>query len=171
VQYDEPSLPAVAAGRIRTASGFGALRAVGHHELLDGLRTALAVDAPAGVHCCAADVPLDLLRRAGAVFVSVDLALLTRRAYDDLGALVEDGVHLLLGAVPTTGPLPRTVRESAAPVRGLWRKLSYPPDTLAERVVVTPACGLAGASPDAARAALARARDVARSLAEAPEEQ
>jgi hypothetical protein len=36
---------------------------------------------------------------------------------------------------------------------------------------VTPACGLAGASPAAARAALARAREVARSLAEAPEEE
>jgi methionine synthase II (cobalamin-independent) len=169
VQLDEPFLPAVAAGRIPTASGFGALRPVGANELVDGLRAATP-DAPTGVHCCANDVPLDLLGRAGVAFVSVDLSLVTTRQYDALAGLVEDGVHLLLGAVPTT-PDSRSVKDTARAVRTLWRNLSYPPDTMAERVVVTPACGLAGRSPDAARAALARARDVARSLAEAPEEQ
>jgi methionine synthase II (cobalamin-independent) len=171
VQLDEPSLPAVQQGRIPTASGFGALRAVGAHELLDGLRAVVTgTGAPVGVHCCAGDVPLDLLGRSGAAFVSIDLSLVTTRQYDPLAQLVEDGVHLLLGAVPTA-PDDRPVRAAAAPLRTLWRNLSYPPETLAERVVVTPACGLAGASPDTARAALVRAREVARALAEAPEEQ
>jgi methionine synthase II (cobalamin-independent) len=102
--------------------------------------------------------------------VSFDLALLGTADYDALAALVEDGVQLLVGAVPTSSPV-GTVRESAAPVRRLWRNLSYPPETLAQRVVVTPACGLAGTPPATARAALARAREVARSLAEAPEEE
>jgi hypothetical protein len=125
-----------------------------------------------GVHCCASDVPFGLLGRLGLAFVSFDLALVTTRSYDALAALVDAGVRLFAGAVPTavpTGALPRSVRDTAAPLRALWRNLSYPPEMLAERVVVTPACGLAGLSPDAARAALARARDVARSLAEAPE--
>jgi hypothetical protein len=167
-QLDEPSLTAVALGRIRTASGFGALREVGAYELVEGLRAALPGGVPSGVHSCAADVPLDLVARVEPAFVSVDLALLTTRQYDALGQLVEDGVHLLLGAVPATGDL-GSVRETAAPIRRLWRNLSHPPEMLAQRVTVTPACGLAGLSPDAARAALTRAREVAAALAEEDE--
>ncbi len=157
VQLDEPSLPAIGAGRIPTASGFGALREVGAHELVDGLRAAMP-DAPAGVHCCASDVPYGVLARLGIAFVSIDLSLVTTKGYEALGGLVDDGVHLLLGTA------------DADPVRRLWRDLSYPPEMLGERVTVTPACGLAGLSPDAARAALANVREVARRLAEAPEE-
>jgi methionine synthase II (cobalamin-independent) len=36
------------------------------------------------------------------------------------------------------------------------------PALLARQVVITPACGLAGLSPEAARAALAHCRDAAR---------
>ena len=168
-QLDEPSLPAVAAGRIPTASGFGALPAVGAHELLDVLRAALPGGVPAGFHCCAAGVPFEVLGRAGAAFVSFDVALLGRRDHDVLAALVEDGVHLLAGAVPTSGPA-GPVRETAAVVRRLWRNLSHPPEMLAQRVTVTPACGLAGAAPDTARATLTRAREAARALYEAPED-
>jgi methionine synthase II (cobalamin-independent) len=157
LQLDEPSLPYVAAGRIPTASGFGALRAVGAHELLDGLRAATP-PVPTGVHCCAPDPPYDVLARLHPAFVSIDASLVTTAAYDPLAGLVEDGVHLLLGSLDETA------------LRRLWRNLSHPPEMLRERVTVTPACGLAGLAPDAARAALARAREVARRLAEAPDE-
>jgi hypothetical protein len=129
------------------------------------------VGAPAGVHCCAAAAPLDSLRRAGAAFVSVDATLLTPRDDDQVGELLESGVHLLLGLVPALGAdLPREVSTTTAPARELWRRLSYPAERLAERVTVTPTCGLAGASPDRARAVLTRAREAGRALAEAPEE-
>jgi hypothetical protein len=156
LQLDEPSLPAVRQGRIRTASGFGTLRTVDEPELLATLRTVLET-APAGVHCCASDVPFDLLGRAGAQFVSLDLALLTTRQYDSLAALLDDGRHLLLGT------------DDAQRATALWRDLSHPLETLAQRVTVTPACGLAGRSPAEARAALARAREVAKALAEGGE--
>jgi methionine synthase II (cobalamin-independent) len=168
VQLDEPSLPYVRDGRIPTASGFGALRPVGAHELLDGLRAAIP-DAPTGVHCCAPGVPYDVLARLAPAFVSVDAALITTREYDPLAELVDGGVHLLLGAVPTTSA-PPPAADLARSLRTLWKNLSHPPEMLPERVTVTPACGLAGASPDAARLALARAREVAARLAEAPEE-
>lgn len=156
LQLDEPSLPAIHTGRIRTASGFGTLRAVGAHELLDGLRAAMPGDVPTGVHCCAGGVPFDLLGRAGVAFVSLDQTLLARTHYDVLAELVDGGVHLLLGGASST-----------AEVVSLWRKLSHPPEMLAQRVTVTPACGLAGRSPDQARAALALARRIARELTEA----
>ena len=39
------------------------------------------------------------------------------------------------------------------PIRVLWRRLGFDPDRLPGTVVVTPQCGLAGASPAHARAA------------------
>ncbi len=138
VQVDEPSLPAVAQGRVPTQSGFGTLAAVGEVELLAGLRPFL--DGRTGVHCCAPDVPLDLLERAGVAFVSLDPAY---AGIERLGELAERGVQLFLG-----GRVPRELSELAA------------------RIVVTPACGLAGHSPDEARAELARVRELARRLAE-----
>jgi hypothetical protein len=49
--------------------------------------------------------------------------------------------------------------------------LGQPPETLGERVVVTPACGLAGASVGWAHTAYRLCRQVARALVEAPEEE
>lgn len=176
VQLDEPTLPAVLLGRVRTASGFGAISSVPEPDAEAVLRDVLAgCGAPAGVHTCAAAPPLALLGRAGAQFVSVDLTLLDERHDDDLGTLLESGVQLLAGVVPSVEPPARspeddTVRAAAAPLRALWRRLSFPAGRLAEQVTVTPTCGLAGASPAWARAAMTRAREVARSLAEAPEE-
>ena len=52
----------------------------------------------------------------------------------------------------------------------LWRRLGLPLATCADQAVVTPACGLAGASQDQARAALTRCREAAGMLAELIEE-
>ena len=176
VQLDEPALPAVVSGRVPTASGFGTLRSVDVSELRTALAGVVAAaGVPVGVHCCAASVPWGLLSDAGVAFVSFDAALLGVRDYDAVGSFVEAGGTLLMGVVPSTGdeqqaraPRPQDV---AAPARELWRRLSFPAETLARRVVLTPACGLAGASPDWARTALTRVREAARSLAEAPEGQ
>jgi len=118
VQLDEPSLPAVLAGRIRTPSGFSVLRAV--DEGLAGERLGLVLDTAAratnvvgvGVHCCAPDVPLELLRRAGAQFVGLDATLLTQRADDAIGEAVEAGMRLLMGVVPSSD-LPAQASPSA----------------------------------------------------------
>ncbi len=174
VQLDEPSLPAVRAGHVPTASGFGALPAVGDPELTAALsEVGTRSGAPYGVHCCASNVPLGVLRAARPAFVSVDAARLSpRNDYDGLGGLLDDGAHLLLGLLPGVDvDLGGTsVGQTALPARRLWRDLSFAPEDLARRVVLTPACGLAGASPAYARAALARLREAARSLVEAPEE-
>jgi hypothetical protein len=54
-------------------------------------------------------------------------------------------------------------------VRTLWRRLGLRPGLLPEAVTLTPACGLAGASPEYARRALAHCVRAARSLADNPE--
>jgi len=61
-------------------------------------------------------------------------------------------------------------RETAERVIRLWRRLGLPPATCAGQAVITPACGLAGASPAQARAALTRCREAGSMLAELIEE-
>ena len=48
--------------------------------------------------------------------------------------------------------------------------MGIPPGQLDQQVVLTPACGLAGATPAGARTALARCREAARLLPELIEE-
>ncbi|MDG9678203.1 methionine synthase [Micromonospora sp. DH14] len=169
LQLDEPSLPAVLAGRVPTESGLGAYRAVESVDAAALLRTVVeAVGVPTVVHCCAPDVPLELIRSTGAVAVALDLDLVTD--LDPLGEALDAGLGLLAGAAPTRPPSAGgapTSAQIADRVRQLWDRLGFPRRQLAEQVVVTPACGLAGATPQYARAVLAACRDAGRRLVEA----
>ncbi|MDP9418113.1 MAG: methionine synthase [Actinomycetota bacterium] len=178
LQLDEPMLPAVLGSLVPTASGYGVLRTPEQASAESGLAAVIErAGVPAIVHCCARDVPIALLQRAGAVGISVDFGLLDRRADEALGEALEAGVAPLAGLVPavgrdTAGDVGRNLSEPTAtvePVRRLWRRLGLDPGLVARSVVVTPTCGLAGASPAHARGALATARAAARVLAEDPE--
>lgn len=170
LQYDEPSLTAVLLGRVRSASGYRTYRAVDRQVVEGTLRELFAVhDGETIVHSCAPEVPFGLLRRAGVSGVSFDFSLLTEREDDAIGEAVEAGTKLFAGVVPgTDGPL-SDPGGSVMGVRKLWRRLGLSPGTLAESVVVTPTCGLAGASPAYARAVQAHCVRAARSLADNPE--
>lgn len=170
LQYDEPSLTAVLLGRVRSASGYRTYRAVDRQVVEGTLRDLFAVhDGDVVVHSCAPEVPFGLLRRAGAAGVSFDFSLLTEREDDAIGEAVEAGTKLFAGVVPgTDGPL-SDPGGSVMGVRKLWRRLGLTPGTLAESVVVTPSCGLVGASPAYARAVQAHCVRAARSLADNPE--
>ncbi|MDX3534250.1 methionine synthase [Streptomyces sp. MB09-01] len=170
LQFDEPSLTAVLRGRVRSASGYRTYRAVDRQVVEGTLRDLFAVhDGDVVVHSCAPEVPFGLLRRAGVTGVSFDFSLLTEREDDAIGEAVEGGVKLFAGVVPgTDGPLSDPAG-SVMGVRKLWRRLGLAPGTLAESVVVTPSCGLAGASPAYARAVQAHCVRAARSLADNPE--
>ncbi|MFD7440514.1 methionine synthase [Streptomyces sp. NPDC059909] len=170
LQLDEPSLTAVLRGQVRTASGYRTHRAVDRQIVESALRDVMgAADGPVVVHSCAPDVPFALLRRAGAAGVSFDFGLITERDEEVIGEAVEGGTKLFAGVVASTdGPLSDPAG-SVMGVRTLWRRLGLNPGTLAESVVITPSCGLAGASPAYARAALAHCVRAARSLADNPE--
>ncbi|MEW2136086.1 methionine synthase [Streptomyces sp. NPDC005409] len=170
LQYDEPSLTAVLLGRVRSASGYRTYRAVDRQVVEGTLRDLFGVhDGEVIVHSCAPEVPFGLLRRAGATGVSFDFSLLTEREDDAIGEAVEGGTKLFAGVVAgTDGPLSDPAG-SVMGVRKLWRRLGLAPGTLAESVVVTPSCGLAGASPAYARAVQAHCVRAARSLADNPE--
>ncbi|MEV4288805.1 methionine synthase [Nonomuraea bangladeshensis] len=164
LQLDEPGLPGALAGTVPTASGFGRLAAVEEWRVEESL----GLFGEPVVHCCAPAVPFALLRRAKARGVSVDASLLRRRDEDELGELVEAGMTLFLGVVPGAGSRLPDLGAIARPAVELWRRLGFAPDELAGRVVLTPACGLAGASPAYARAALAACRKAARVLKDDP---
>ncbi|AJE42638.1 methionine synthase [Streptomyces nodosus] len=171
LQLDEPSLTAVLRGRIKSASGYRTHRAADRGTVEAVLRDVIGAhpDGPVVVHSCAPEVPFALLRGAGAAGISFDFSLLTERDDDAIGEAVEGGTRLFTGVVPgTDGPLSDPAG-SVMGVRTLWRRLGLHPGLLADAVTVTPACGLAGASPDYARRALAHCARAARSLADNPE--
>jgi len=172
LQIDEPSLPAVLAGRVPNESGWATLRAVERATATAALASVVrAAGVPVVVHCCAPGVPIGLLSDAGAAAVALDLELVTD--LDPLGEAIDAGLGLFAGAVPT-GPAAGSSGASSAAaaerVLGLWRNLGFPVRRLAGQVVVTPACGLAGATPAAARAALTAAREAGRRLLDAARE-
>jgi methionine synthase II (cobalamin-independent) len=168
LQLDEPSLPAVLAGRVATESGLGAHRPVEATVARAALATVVAAaGVPVIVHCCAAGVPLDVLRDSGAAAVGLDLALVGDDDLDALGEALDGGLGLFAGAAAT-----RPLSDGGAPssadiadvVRGVWRRLGFPASRLAEQAVVTPTCGLAGAPPEYARTVLTACRDAGRRL-------
>lgn len=165
LQVDEPGLPAVLAGRVPTPSGYGTVRSVEPAVVVPLLAELLSV-VPAGrrvVHCCAAQVPYGLLREAGADAVSVDAALITDTQLDAVGTLVDGGGSLWLGAVPGTD-VEISQAGVRASVRALWDRLGFGPAELARSVVLTPACGLAGATPAYVRRSMAVLRDVSAAI-------
>jgi hypothetical protein len=152
------------------------------------------------VHSCSSAVPFGIIKAAGADAIAFDLSQLRRGEEDAVAESAEAGMGLLTGAVPAApgpdagvaGPS-RTglgspgrqkgpegqgapgdgspeARQTAERVIRLWRRLGLPLAACAEQAVITPACGLAGASPGQARAALTRCREAGSMLAELIEE-
>jgi methionine synthase II (cobalamin-independent) len=120
------------------------------------------------VHCCASKPPLGLLVAAGAKAVSVDATLLDDGDGDLVAETLEAGAALLLGVVDARQPDLPTVGEATDRVRRLWHVASQPEESVRD-VATTPTCGLAGSTPETARAVLERCREVAQALADDPE--
>ncbi|MGF1662941.1 MAG: methionine synthase [Kineosporiaceae bacterium] len=181
LQLDEPSLPAVLAGRLPTPSGYGRLPAVDALEVEAALAGVVAVARSAGagavaLHCCARDAPVGLLARVGADVVGVDVSADLRTGaapaperWERLAAAVERGVRLALGVVDPR--VPAGGSGSAALADRLarhWRGTGMAPGSLTG-TGITPGCGLAGAGAGAL-AVLRSCVEVADGLAESLEE-
>jgi methionine synthase II (cobalamin-independent) len=165
VQLDEPMLPAVLGGAIANASGLLRHRAIESSEVSGAIihtRDRLAT-TPVVVHCCAADPPIELLRLAGVSGVLLDIDQLSSTDWDVVGATLEAGPWIGMGALPTDrmlGP-DQVARRVLQPLRDLGLE---PP--VAARIVITPACGLASATRDGAVRALRTLRSAAEIVTE-----
>jgi len=166
LQLDEPLLPTVLVGDIPTSSGWGRLRVPQEQVVRERLSEVLAAAEHTVAHCCTPRPPVALFQRAGARALSLDATLLTPRDDDALGEAVEAGLGLLLGCVPSTDAALPEPQRTLEPARALWRRLGLDPRLAAASVVVTPTCGLAGASPSYARLALERCVEAGRLLRE-----
>lgn len=191
VQVDEPGLTAVLDGSLPTPSGYGTVGAVPGAEVRARLAAFVDAARSAGadtvtVHCCHPRAPLPLLGAVGADAVALDLIALTGddpppTVLDALGELWER-VPLWLGVVGSTEPVPAEPDPDDEDVRVPWPgahalarpaltvvdRLGFPRAQLADRAVVTPTCGLAGASPSWARYALERCVELAEAFADPP---
>ena len=168
VQVDEPALPAVLAGAVPTASGFHRHRSVDAPRADEALSWLFGVIAEAGAtplaHCCAGDAPLGLLRGAGARAVSVDLTVLSAAALDELGTALDAGESAYLGVVPSLDAPLSGKRPVVERVLRTLDMLGFDPAEVADQLVLTPACGLAGASGPYVRSVLPLLRRAASAL-------
>jgi methionine synthase II (cobalamin-independent) len=163
VQFDEPTLQAALLGRLTGVTGMTPV-----HPVDEALATSLfddcvaAVGAPVALHSCAPELPWKLLQRSSIHAVSVDVATLTATDLDGIGEFVESGRVVMLGVIPVTPPNRRpSAEEVAAAAASITDRLGFNRSVLRERVGITPACGLAGATPQWARTAVELAQKVA----------
>ncbi|WP_040922477.1 methionine synthase [Saccharomonospora xinjiangensis] len=175
VQLDEPTLPSVLAGALSTPSGYGTVAAVPEPRARELLGTVVeaaraATGCPVVLHCCARRPPVGLLHASGADAISLDATLLRGAPgalLDEIGEAWDAGVTFLLGLVPSVeGEARLKLKELARPAFDLVDRLGFARETLAERAVPTPTCGLASADNDWVRRALSLARDLGKAFVE-----
>jgi len=164
VQLDEPSLPAVLDGSLPTSSGFGRVRAVDPQVVMRGLESVLAAHSGLTVvHCCSPSAPLPLLRATGAGALAIDLTAATPARWESVAATLDAGTGIWVGCLPTDGS--GTDTGARALVLQGFERSGLTSDAL-RGLVVSPACGLAGLTPEGARGVYRAALDTARRLGE-----
>lgn len=195
LQLDEPMLTGVLDGAVPTASGWRRLAAVEADVATEGLRAVLGAVRASGaaqaagaarasdagqasvagqaygiVHCCADRVPFGMIMKSGARGIWLDLSQLRRGDEDGLAEAIEVGAGIFAGVAQALDPRPPDPRAMAAQVTGLLHRLGLLTARSADQVVIGPACGLGGASPERAVAVLAACREAGRILPEMIEE-
>jgi methionine synthase II (cobalamin-independent) len=171
VQFDEPSLPAALAGRLSGVTALSPVAALDESVAAGLLDTcAETVGAEVLLHSCAPELPWNLLQRSTISAVSVDAGTLKAADLDGIAAFVESGRAVMLGVVAATAPQRRpTAEEVAAAVVAVTDRLGFGRSGLRGRIGVTPACGLAAATPQWARTAIELARKAADAFAQDPD--
>ena len=171
VQFDEPSLPAAVAGRLAGVTTLSPVTAIDETlvtTLLDAC--VAAAGAEVSVHSCAAALPWKALQHSSIAAVSVDVSTLAADDLDAVAEFVESGRAVVLGAVSSSTPARRpSAEEVAAAVVAVTDRLGFGRSALRDRVGVTPACGLAAATPQWARTAIGLARRAAEAFADDPD--
>jgi methionine synthase II (cobalamin-independent) len=171
VQFDEPLLATALAGRLTGVTALSPVEAIDETlatTLLDAC--VAAAGAEVSVHSCGAEIPWNVLQQSVIHAVSVDASTLRPADLDGIGEFIEAGRTVMLGVVPATDPgRSLSVEEVAAAVVSVTDRIGFARAALPDRIGITPACGLAGATPQWARTAIGLARRAAEVFAADPD--
>lgn len=171
VQFDEPLLPVALAGRLSGVTALMPVHPVDEAHaigLLDGC--VAAVDGQAMLHCDSGEIPWNLLRRSAFTAVSIDARALSDEAMDGLGEFVDAGRTVVLGLLSGVAPPSRpSFEELARSAAAVTDRLGFSRAVLGERIGISPACGLAGATAAWARTAVGLVQRAGTSIADHPE--
>ncbi|MCX2933958.1 methionine synthase [Mycobacterium sp. CVI_P3] len=171
VQYDEPLLSAALAGRL---TGVTALNPV--HSVDEAVAIGLLDECVAGagtevlLHSCSTGLPWNVLQRSMINAISVDASTLGDADFDGLGEFLDSGRAVVFGLVPTSAPVKQSsAEEVAAAAVAITDRIGFSRGSVRNRVGVSPACGLAGATAAWARVAVGLCQRAADAVAEDPE--
>lgn len=159
LQIDEPDIPAILMGRIRTSGGRLTYRSLEPARVQSHLRTVIdaitLAGGVAGVRCARPRPPMQLFIESGARFIGVDLDV-ELPPDDALPTAWESGVGLLLGCVSLDSLDQRELgdREISAPLRRFMDNCGF--GEVPGNVALTPSAGLAELDPSRARLAIER---------------
>ncbi len=171
VQFDEPSLPAAVAGRLGGVTSLSSVAAI--EETLATTMLDLCVAAAGtevSVHSCGSSIPWKVMQDSAITAVAVDVETLRAADLDAVAEFVESGRVVMLGVVASSAPAHRpAMEEVAASAAAITDRLGFGRSVLRDRIGITPACGLAAATPDWARAAIGLVRGVAEAFADDPD--
>jgi methionine synthase II (cobalamin-independent) len=171
VQFDEPLLTAALEGRLTGVTSLTPVHPVDESVaigLFDDCVTTVGADV--AVHSCASGLPWNMLARTAVAALSVDVSTLVAEDLDGIGEFVESGRAVMLGVIPSTAPDTRpSAEEIAKGAAAVTDRLGFARSVLRERIGITPACGLAGATPEWARIAVELAQKAADAFAEDPD--
>ena len=171
VQFDEPLLTVALAGRLTGVTSLSTVHPVDETRFISLLDECVsAVGGEAMLHSCAAELPWKALRRSTISAVSLDAATVGSDDLDGLGEFIDSGRTVVLGLVPAAAPTrPPSVEELSAAAVAVTDRLGFPRAVLRDRIGISPACGLAGATDAWARSAVGLAQRVAEVMASEPE--
>jgi len=111
-----------------------------------------------------------VLQHSNIAAISVDVSTLATADLDAVAEFVESGRVVMLGVVSSSAPARRpSAEEVAAAVVAVTDRLGFGRAALRDRIGVTPACGLAAATPQWARTAIGLARRAAEDFADDPD--
>ena len=171
VQFDEPMLPAALSGRLTGVTSLTPVQPVEESVATDLLNDCVATaGADVVLHSCASELPWKMLERSTIHAVSVDASTLRAADLDGVGEFIESDRTVMLGVVPNAAPEARpSAEEIAKAAVAVTDRLGFARSVLRERIGITPACGLAGATVQWARTAVELAQKAADLIADDPE--
>lgn len=165
LQFDEPLLPAVLAGAIKTSSGYSTVRALRRHEAVETLAKIHRRAEGLGVNVLVRSNVLELHPEIQAVLMAPVLNLSGRptRDWEQVARMVEAGARPLLETVSPRTRLP--VGEIARGFWVRWRDVGLAKNLLSS-ITLTDLPGLEEQSPEVATTVLGHLTETARALSE-----